>query len=88
MFSRFGTLPYAVFHPGEVLAPGERLDIGVTAQSPKAHFATDAVVGLRRPQVTFAEAETGVDVLGYYRELVVVQGYGVVGEAVGKISKM
>ena len=42
--------------PGEVLAPGERLDIGVTAQSPKAHFATDAVVGLRRPQVTFAEA--------------------------------
>ena len=60
-FSSFSTLPYVVFQTGEVLAPGERLDIGVTAQSPKAHFATDAVVGLRRPQVTFAEAETGVD---------------------------
>lgn len=61
-FSSFSILPYVVFfQTGEVLAPGERLDIGVTAQSPKAHFATDAVVGLRRPQVTFAEAETGVD---------------------------
>eukprot|EP00435_Cladocopium_sp_Y103_P052552 s881_g16.t1 len=39
----------------EVLSPGERLDIGVTAQAPCAHFASDAVVGLRRPQVTFAE---------------------------------
>ncbi|CAK9062587.1 unnamed protein product [Durusdinium trenchii] len=38
----------------EVLSPGERLDIGVTAQAPFAHFASEAT-GRRRPQVAFAE---------------------------------
>ncbi|CAK9062588.1 unnamed protein product [Durusdinium trenchii] len=37
-----------------VLSPGERLDIGVTAQAPFAHFASEAT-GRRRPQVAFAE---------------------------------
>ena len=35
-----------------------------------------------------AKEQNSYEILGYYRELVVVQGYGVVGEAVGEISMM